>query len=165
MLLDRFDSIGLVEDNINGGKDMKLILKRIGFYALSFTWGIIPSLIGGLIILTLLPFGKVRTFHGRVYAVVGNNWGGLEFGCFFLICKTCANNDYLRAHEMGHGLQNCLWGPLGIFVINIPSAIRYWYRELKYERKGLTPPTGYYDIWFEKQASDWGLKYVMTDLM
>ena len=56
-------------------------------------------------------------------------------------------------HECGHGIQNCIWGPLMIFVVCIPSATRYWYREFKYHRKGLTPPTKYDDIWFEGQAT------------
>ena len=44
------------------------------------------------------------------------------------------------------------------FVICIPSAIRYWYRELKYYRKGLYPETDYDSIWFEGQATKWGNK-------
>ena len=39
------------------------------------------------------------------------------------------------------------------FVITGPSIVRYWYRELKYYRKGLVPPTKYDDIWFEGQAT------------
>lgn len=50
-----------------------------------------------------------------------------------------------------------------LFVITIPSAIRYWYRELKYHRKGLVPPTMYDDIWFEGQATRWGQTYVDMD--
>lgn len=49
------------------------------------------------------------------------------------------------------------------FVITIPSIIRYWYRELKYNKKGLTPPTEYDDIWFEGQATKWGYKYIITN--
>jgi hypothetical protein len=37
--------------------------------------------------------------------------------------------EHTMAHECGHGLQNCIWGPLFPFVIAIPSAVRYWYRE------------------------------------
>ena len=42
------------------------------------------------------------------------------------------------------------------FVVSIPSAIRYWNRKLNYHDKGLTPPTEYDDIWFEKQATKLG---------
>lgn len=141
---------------------MKLVLKRIGFYFLSFTWGIIMSFIGLLVIAALAPFKKVHKYHGRLYAVVGTGWGGVNFGCFF-VCGDDCQYDSLMSHECGHSLQNIIWGPLFPFVVSIPSAIRYWYRELKYERKGKNPPTAYDDIWFEGQASAWGAKYVLTD--
>ena len=44
---------------------MKLIFKRVLFYIASFTWGIVMSLIGGIVM--ILPFGKLHTFHGRIY--------------------------------------------------------------------------------------------------
>lgn len=138
-------------------------MKRILFYILSLTWGILESLPGLIVILILLPFRRVHIFHGRLYGVIGENWGGFEMGCFFLAYKSCMNDDYLCGHECGHGLQNIIWGPLMWFVITIPSIIRYWYRELKYNRKGLTPPTKYDDIWFEGQATKWGYKYIITN--
>ena len=139
-----------------------LILKRIGFYFLSFTWGILMSLVGLIAIAILAPFKRVHVYHGRLYGTVGNGWGGLELGCFFLCGEDC-QIEYLLAHESGHGLQNIIWGPFVIFVIFIPSCIRYWYRELKYERKGMVPPTDYDAIWFEGQATKWGFKYVATN--
>ena len=101
-----------------------LLLKRILFYVVSFTWGGLMSIIGAIVTLILLPFGKQGIYHGRVYTAIGENWGGLEFGCFFICCNNYS--EQLLAHEAGHGLQNCLWGPLFPFVIMIPSAIRYW---------------------------------------
>ncbi len=139
-----------------------MIWRRILFYFLSFTWGFIMSFIGLIVIGILACFRRVYTFHGRLYGTVGNNWGGLELGCFFICGKNC-RTLYLCAHESGHGIQNIIWGPLGIFVIFIPSCIRYWYREIKYNRKGLIPPTGYDDIWFEGQATRWGFNFVVAD--
>ncbi len=141
---------------------MKLFLKRFGYYVLSFTWGGLMSIIGFLVILFSCFFGRVHTYHGRLYAIWGGEWGGLELGCFFIVGRNC---DELRAHESGHGLQNIIWGPLYVFVIGIPSVIRYWYRELKYYKKGLVPPTDYDAIWFEGQATRWGEKYVETDII
>ena len=46
-----------------------LVLKRIGFYIASFTWGIIMSLIGGIVILFSACCGRVHHWHGRLYAV------------------------------------------------------------------------------------------------
>ena len=141
---------------------MKLILKRILFYILSFTWGLPQTLIGLICIITLAPFGKIHVYHGRLYAAIGKNWGGLELGCFFL--RDTTSTEQITYHECGHGLQNIIWGPLMIPVISLPSIIRYWYRELKYERKGIKPPTEYDAIWFEHQATTWGDKYIRTDL-
>lgn len=136
--------------------------KLICFYIISFTWGIIMSIIGLIVILFSLFFKKVKTYHGRLYAVWGERWGGVELGCFF-VCSKTGEYDSLMAHECGHTLQNCIWGPLMPFVVCIPSAIRYWYREFKYHKKGLIPPTKYDDIWFEEQATKWGNKYILTN--
>ena len=103
---------------------MKLILKRILFYIASFTWGGLMSIIGLLTMLVLLPFGKLETYHGRLYMRIGKKWGGVELGCFFLCDETAS--EHTLQHECGHGLQNCLWGPLMPFVVCAPSAIRYW---------------------------------------
>lgn len=130
------------------------IFKKALFYTISFTWGVLMSVIGLIVIFVSLPFKRVHFFHSRVYAEWGQHWGGVSLGCFFVCDKNSSKT--LKLHECGHGIQNCIWGPLMLFVIFIPSATRYWYRELRYNRKGLTPPTQYDDIWFEKQATKWG---------
>ena len=142
---------------------MKLILKRILFYIISFTWGGIMTAIGLVVLLVTLPFGKFGIYHGRIYKCIGKNWGGVELGCFFL-CDNSAD-EYILAHESGHGLQNCLWGPLMPFVICIPSAIRYWYREFiwRFNKEKFNKLPEYDAIWFEGQATKWGKKYVITD--
>ena len=144
---------------------MKLILKRILFYIISFTWGGIMTAIGLLVLLFTLPFGKFGTYHGRIYKRIGKNWGGVELGCFFLCDETAG--EHTMAHEAGHGLQNCIWGPLFPFVIAIPSAVRYWYREYIYRtnKEKYWKLPDYDAIWFEGQATKWGEKYVGADLI
>lgn len=144
---------------------MKLILKRILFYFLSFTWGIVLSLVG---LLMLIPFAfakKVRVFHGRLYGVFpkcfGSGWG-FEMGCFFFTSYDCVDNDHLRSHECGHGLQNIMFGVFQIFI-QLASLIRFWYRELHFYKKGKKPTTEYDSIWFEKMATYLGTKYVFND--
>lgn len=139
------------------------IFNLILFYLVSATWGCIMTLIGAIVILISLPFGKVHTYHGRLYATWFKGWGGVSLGCFFVCGEDC-QYDSIMSHECGHGLQNCIWGPLMPFVVCIPSAFRYWYRVLKYNRKNLTPPTKYDDIWFEGQATNWGKKYILTNI-
>lgn len=134
------------------------------FYLLSFTWGILTSFIGFLILIPFIFAKKVRKIKGRLYGVFPKSFGegwGFEMGCFFFVSNDCENDEGLCRHEMGHGIQNCLWGPLMLFVISIPSCIRFWYRELKYYKKGKTPKTSYDSIWFEGQATRWGNTYIL----
>ena len=126
-------------------KDKNLVL----FYLLSWTWGIVMSLIGGIVVLALLVTGhKPKMFCGRIYVEVGKNWGGLSLGCFFICMKDAPL--YIKQHETGHTLQNIIFGPFTPFLVTIPSGIRYWYR-MNRENK-----TEYDDIWFEGQATKWG---------
>lgn len=89
---------------------------------------------------------------------VGDNWGGLNLGPVAIVCKNCG--VHILNHEHGHAIQNCWFGPLMPFIVCLPSAIRYWYRELRYLRKGLVPPTTYDSMWFEGQATRVGTKFI-----
>ena len=126
------------------------------FYFLSFTWGL-PFTLFGLIVafvLKLLGYQSKKFVLVRFFEI-GEDWGGLELGLFFV---TDQNSTFkLRCHEFGHAIQNCMFGPLMPFIVCIPSAIRYWYRELHYYRRGKNPPTEYDNIWFEGQATRLGI--------
>ena len=65
-------------------------------------------------------------------------------------------DSYINAHEFGHTFQNCVLGPLILFMVSLPSATRYWYITLKYDRKGLTCPFEYDAVWFEDAATQCG---------
>ena len=135
---------------------MKHIVKnKFLFYLIQFTWGLPMNIIGALVFIILIVFfkKKPKKFYNHYYIAVGKNWGGLEFGVFFL-CDESETESTLY-HEAGHGLQNIVWGVLFPFVIFIPSALRYWYRRLTPEKDH----PDYYSIWFEKQASYWGYAY------
>lgn len=104
--------------------------KTFLFYFLSYTWGIIMTLIGSVAMLALLIAGhKVEKFNGRYFIRVGKSWGGVELGCFFL--TDSSPTLHIKQHESGHGIQNIILGPLMPFVVCIPSAIRYWIMEMK----------------------------------
>ncbi len=133
-------------------------LKTILFYIISFTWGGIMSMIGLIVILGLMILGhKPKRFHNRIYIEVGERWGGLELGCFFITSKN--PSLHTKQHESGHTIQNAILGIFFPVLIGIPSAVRYWYREIKYYRKGKYPETEYDSIWFEGWASRLGEKY------
>jgi hypothetical protein len=125
------------------------------FYKLSLTWGLPMTLIGLIVAGVLMAAGyKPKKWNYCYYFEVGEHWGGLNLGLIFITCKS--SSDYTRNHEHGHGIQNCYLGFLMPFMVCIPSAVRYWYRELKYSRKGKTPPTTYDSIWFEGSATKLG---------
>lgn len=133
-------------------------MKKILYWIVSLTWGGLMTFIGLIIAFVLLLTGhKPYKFGYTFYFKVGKSWGGLELGGLFITDST--PSLHTLCHEHGHGFQNLWWGPLFPFVIGIPSAIRYWYREIKYHRKGKVPPTTYDSMWFEGQASRLGEKY------
>lgn len=148
-----------------------LILKRILFYFLSFTWGSITSIIGLLLFtIPLCTTHKIHCWHGRLYGVMPKCFGGgygFEMGCFWFVAYNCDEYDNKQStfmgHEAGHGIQNIIFGPFQLVLVQIPSMIRYWYREIKYDRKNKRPPTAYDDIWFEGWATALGKKYILTD--
>lgn len=94
-----------------------------------------------------------------MYFVVEKNWGGFNCGLFFFISS--ATTDKTKQHEAGHGLQNIMLGVFMLFVVSIPSAIRYWYRRLVvlYGHKAPWELPAYDSIWFEGWATSLGTKY------
>lgn len=133
-------------------------------HILNYTWGILTTLVGWI------AYGFVRLFlrrnihsyerflhmHVMMY---GRNWGGLSLGMVAFISEGMGNEYtcHVFNHETGHSIQNAILGPLWIFLVGIPSAIRYWYRVIR-TRKGLDNPP-YDDAWWEGSASSLGDYY------
>ncbi len=139
-------------------------LKIVIFYILSFTWGLPMTLIGAIAALFLLCAGyKPKRFHHFIYFEVGENWGGFECGCFFIVNKN--PTLHIKQHEAGHGIQNIIFGWLMPFVVSIPSLIRYWYREflIRSGKKFYWELPDYDSIWFEGQATRFGEKYFESE--
>lgn len=131
------------------------------YWILSLTWGIIMSFIGFIVALVILILKGEPYKNGcSIIIEIGEGWGGLSLGCFTFYGETSTRMQYehLRKHEFGHSLQNCIMGPFFIFLVAIPSAIRYQYYTHKI-KKGYNFPYGWYDsVWFEKTATKWGIK-------
>lgn len=106
-------------------KKIKKILSYTVFWIIQCTWGIIMTFIGAVAALGLIITGhKPKLLGPNVYFEVGESWGGVSFGPFFICCR---NSDLAtKYHECGHSIQNMIWGPLMPFVVCIPSAARYW---------------------------------------
>ena len=127
------------------------------FYFLSWTWGLPMTLCGAVIFLILRLRGcRARRFGLCFYMEIGEFWGGLELGMFFV--KDRGSPRHVCLHEAGHAVQNIRFGPLMPFLVSIPSAVRYWYREIA-RRRGKKLHGQYEDIWFEAQATALGYRY------
>ena len=132
-------------------------LNRTMYYLLSLTWGLPMTLIGLIMSAFLIMLGyKPKRFGWTFYFEVGKGWGGIDLGLTFICNKH--NNSATKAHEFGHSIQNCFFGPFMLIVVSVPSAIRYWYREYQY-RKGIRNLPDYDAIWFEGQATQLGAWY------
>jgi len=136
---------------------MKDINKTL-YFLLSFTWGLPMTLIGCIAAVAMIITGhKPKRFGWAIYFEIGKGWGGVNLGPVFICNRDSSDN--LKAHEFGHSIQNCYFGPLMIFIVAIPSATRYWIREWKKSRgvKNLPP---YDSIWFEGQATELGERFI-----
>ena len=132
---------------------MLLIKHRLIYWLLNYTWGILTTLCGCFISLFMLCiWKKPKRWSSVWFFQIGKSWGGMEMGTMFL--RDSSNNTSTNSHEFGHSFQNAILGPLFIFIVAIPSAIRYWVMTFR-EKKGKSLKA--YDlIWFEGSATSIG---------
>ena len=137
-------------------KCTKLLLKHKWlYYLLHFTWGIIMTVIAGLVA-GVLAFVNLFTknmefkkYKGVLEIRFLKNWGGCDLGLVYL--RDTTSSVSVSNHELGHSYQ--VW--LGIFfpfVVAIPSAVRWWIRRLQ-PNKEHKPYDG---AWFEDAATQCG---------
>lgn len=125
------------------------------YWLLSLTWGLPLTLIGAIAFGVLSFCGYNVQQNGWGWCIkIGKKWGGFSMGPFALLCKNHVAE--LPAHEFGHSIQNCIFGPFTLFFITIPSIIRYWLWKI-----GLVHHDYYY-IWFEQQANIFGERYLSS---
>ncbi len=128
---------------------------------LTFTWGLPFTLLGLFAALFLRLSGYTPKKHGYCfYFEVGENWGGINLGLFFIVDRR--STRAIKNHEHGHAVQNCYLGPFMLFVVALPSLIRSRYRahliEKNDARAKTLPP--YDSVWFEGQATMLGNEIV-----
>lgn len=129
-------------------------LQKTLFYILQFTWGLPLNIIGFIIALFLIITGHKPKRHKLcLYFEVGEYWGGLELGFFFLIDKV--SSTHTKNHEVGHAIQNSWFGPF-FLILWIAGAIRYNYRNLIRKINPNKKLPDYDSIWFEGQATKLG---------
>ena len=137
-----------------------MFLSKKQYWSLSLTWGIILSAIGLLVgkILELCGFVRHENLYGYYY-IVGEGWGGFNMGPVTVVSKN--HSRHTLNHEFGHSIQNCFFGPLMPFIVALPSAIRYWYREylIRTKQKSYNDLPPYDNAWFEGMATEIGDEY------
>jgi len=125
---------------------------------LSFSWGLLMTVIGAIVVGIFKLAKKKIEKHGPCYIVtVGKSWGGINLGYFSIVSGN--SGVHTKNHELGHALQNCILGPFMPIVVGIPSLIRAGYRTLLY-KMGKPVKTEYDDIWFEGSATRLGDAYM-----
>ena len=135
---------------------MKKINQPI-FWILSFTWGILMTLIGLIVAVVLCSIGcKPRRNQYGLHFMCGHHWGGLSLGCVNITDHT--PSQHTLNHEFGHSIQNCMYGPLMVFI-TLASVTRYHYRNWIKKHKPQTSLPPYDSIWFEGEASELGEYY------
>ena len=138
-----------------------MIKNKYLFYLLSFTWGLPMTLIGCVAAIFLLAVGYKPYKYGYCYCFeVGEGWGGVNLGVIFIVSKD--SSEHTKAHEHGHGIQNCWFGFLMPFIVGIPSVIRYWYMEwlVNSGRKKYSELPEYDSVWYEGSASELGHQFM-----
>lgn len=132
-------------------------LTKTQFYILSFTWGLIMTLIGccAAACFIIAGYRPSRNQYGWVFKF-GKGWGGLNLGIFSFVSESASTHTL--NHEFGHSIQNCYFGPFMI-LIALASVVRYHYRNLMYKlgKDATLPP--YDSIWFEGDATRIGEYY------
>ncbi len=136
------------------------------FLILSFTWGLLWTIIGALIYLGFRVFARKRITavgykQGRKALKVKGSFGAISLGLFIVLDEYLYDDLEVVNHELGHTIQNAWFGPLFIPLIAIPSGIRalFWdkIQDRYYKKHGKYKD--YYGIWFEKQATVLGNRY------
>lgn len=145
-----------VSANANMGKAKRIAIAA-AYWLMSCTWGLLYTLVGALTVLVALCLGGKPERNGTSTIIrIGKGWGGVSLGAFALCSED--SGEYIKNHEFGHSMQNCIMGPLCPFIVGIPSAIRYWIYE-RNRRLG-KENFDYYSVWFEATASDWGTRFM-----
>ena len=144
-------------------KDRKLLV------ALNYTWGILVTLAGWIAYAFCMLFlkkkvVKIEKFAHERIVIIGNNWGGMNLGMVSFVADKMGDSwtQHTKCHETGHSFENAIFGPLHIFIVCIPSVIRYWYRNwyTKKHKQDINFYLPEYDlIRFEGAATDVGLDY------
>lgn len=127
------------------------------YWVLILTWGCLES-IAAIAAAIVLAFSghKKHASHLGCYFIAGNNWGGFSLGIVRVIAGNMSKEwtKHTIQHECGHAYQIAMLGPLWVFIVAIPSQIRWLIdrRRMKKKEEGID----YDAAWFEGSATELG---------
>jgi len=94
-------------------------MKKVLFYVVQWTYGLIQNFIGLCLFLCLIT-RKHRTYHGAVITT----WKlGSSCSLGMFIFTSVPYDSFTLKHEYGHTIQSLILGPLWVFVIGLQSLI------------------------------------------
>lgn len=127
-------------------------MKKVLFWFVQCTWGIIQTIIGLLVWFVICTRAKDDIMVGHTHAlVVGGNLGAVSIGpCISVFVER--PTESLLKHEYGHCIQSLILGPFWLFVIGIPSFV--WAGCFAKYRQ--THNVSYYSFYTEKWANKLG---------
>ena len=110
------------------------------YWILQFTWNLIPNIIYFLILVVVLAIKhkKIQILDQFLIIFIGNNWRGVSLSLRALVANNMGEEwtKHTIYHERGHAYQAAMGGILFLFVVAIPSVIRWIihkYKKFEYE--------------------------------
>lgn len=129
------------------------------YYLLLCTWGVLETIAGLSVALAMIISGhRPNKSHRGFYFLAGDNWGGFSLSFIDVIGKNMGDEWTVHTihHECGHSYQVALFGPFWLFLVAVPSQVRWCIaasgREITYEK-----------AWFEESATDVGNEVFKKD--
>lgn len=128
-------------------------MKRLLYYLIQLTWGIIQTTLGFIIFLIFIRNRHV-IFNGAI-ATEWHRYDGLSLGLFIFVPENIEINKkyYIYKHEYGHTIQSLILGPLYLLIIGLPSLI---WSKLYHNNMTRNNKNNYYDFFTERSANYFG---------
>ena len=110
------------------------------YWILQFTWNLIPNIIYFLILVVVfaIKHKKIQILDQFLIIFIGNNWGGVSLSLGALVANNMGDEwtKHTIYHERGHAYQAAMGSIFYLFIVAIPSVIRWiinHYKKLEYE--------------------------------
>lgn len=127
------------------------IIRKHGYTALQWTWGLPQTLIGA--VLYAAHKNDDHFDYRGARATAWNKDTGISLGKFIFVPRRAGQDagKFLLEHEYGHSLQSLILGPFYLLLVGAPSIL--WNRHPYFRRKRKRSGKSYYSAPFEKTAN------------